>query len=74
MDPPITELKGFVASGSSFKAKPGETDDLIPVLLVIRMTNRAKRLGSHDPTIHLLLLKIQKNMKRLMFIPPFTNY
>jgi|TARA_B110000467_G_scaffold98108_1_gene88720 hypothetical protein len=30
----ITELKGFVASGSSFKAKPGETDDLVSATLL----------------------------------------
>ena len=34
----LSELKGYVASGNSFKAKPGETDDLISsVLLILRM-------------------------------------
>jgi len=34
----ISELKGFVASGTSYKAKTGETDDLVSaVLLNIRM-------------------------------------
>ena len=28
------ELKGFVASGSSYKAKPGETDDLVSATLL----------------------------------------
>jgi hypothetical protein len=34
----ISELKNFVATGPTFKAKPGETDDLVmATLLVIRM-------------------------------------
>lgn len=37
--PLISELKTFVASGPSFAAKPGETDDLVmSLLLAIRMT------------------------------------
>ena len=33
----ISELKNFVASGTSYAAKPGETDDLVmAVLLVVR--------------------------------------
>ena len=31
----ISELKGFIATGSSFKAKVGETDDLISALLLV---------------------------------------
>ena len=30
----VSELKAFVASGSSFKAKPGETDDLVSACLL----------------------------------------
>lgn len=34
----VTELKNFVASGTSYAAKPGETDDLVmSTLLVVRM-------------------------------------
>jgi cell division protein ZapA (FtsZ GTPase activity inhibitor) len=34
----ITELKAFVASGDSYKAKIGDTDDLVMAgLLVVRM-------------------------------------
>ena len=34
----ISEFKTFVAHGTSFAAKPGETDDLVmATLLVIRM-------------------------------------
>jgi hypothetical protein len=36
--PLISELKTFVANGSSYAAKPGETDDLVmSSLLVVRM-------------------------------------
>jgi len=36
--PLISELKTFVASGSSYEAKPGETDDLVmSTLLAVRM-------------------------------------
>ena len=36
--PLISELKTFVAMGSSYAAKPGETDDLVmSSLLVVRM-------------------------------------
>ena len=35
----ISELKSFVSSGNSFKAKPGATDDLVMALIIaIRMT------------------------------------
>ena len=33
--PLISELKAFVATGSSFKAKTGETDDLVSALLLV---------------------------------------
>jgi hypothetical protein len=36
--PLISELKTFVANGSSYAAKPGETDDLVmSSLLIVRM-------------------------------------
>jgi hypothetical protein len=35
----VSELKNFVSSGNSFKAKPGATDDLVMALVIaIRMT------------------------------------
>lgn len=47
--PLISELKTFVAHGTSYAAKPGETDDLVMALvLVIRM---AQLLQSYDPTL-----------------------
>jgi len=46
----ITELKGFVATGTSFKAKTGATDDLISAtLLAIRMMAVLK---DWDPRIY----------------------
>jgi hypothetical protein len=48
--PLISELKAFVATASSYKAKPGETDDLISaVLLVIRMISVLK---DWDPRVY----------------------
>jgi hypothetical protein len=45
----ISELKTFVASGSSFAAKPGETDDLVmSLVLIVRM---AMLLQTYDATL-----------------------
>ena len=47
--PLISELKTFVANGSSYAAKPGETDDLVmSVVLIIRM---AQLLQSYDANL-----------------------
>jgi hypothetical protein len=47
--PLISELKTFVAHGSGFAAKPGETDDLVmSLVLVIRM---AQLLQSYDASL-----------------------
>ena len=46
----ITELKGFVAAGSSYKAKPGETDDLVSAsLLTMRIITVLK---AWDPRVY----------------------
>jgi len=48
--PLISELKGFVATASSYKARPGESDDLVSaVLLVIRMIGVLK---DWDPRVY----------------------
>ena len=48
--PLISELKGFVATGSTYKAKTGETDDLISAtLLVIRIMSV---LRDWDPRVY----------------------
>jgi hypothetical protein len=37
----ISELKSFIASGNSFKARPGDHDDLISaLLLIVRMASQ----------------------------------
>ena len=46
----ITELKGFIASGSSYKAKPGETDDLVmAAILTMRIITVLK---AWDPRVY----------------------
>jgi hypothetical protein len=45
----ISELKDFVASGMSFKAKPGQHDDLVSSCLL--MTRMMKVLADFDPKI-----------------------
>ena len=45
----ISELKDFVASGLSFKAKPGQHDDLVSACLL--MTRMMKVLADFDPKI-----------------------
>jgi len=55
----LSELKGYIASGNSFKAKPGETDDLISsVLLVIRMMSV---LRDWDPRVYDSFTTIEDN-------------
>jgi hypothetical protein len=47
--PLITELKSFIAAGTSFKAKTGQHDDLVAaLLLVIRMS---VILAEWDPVV-----------------------
>jgi hypothetical protein len=48
--PLISELKEFIATGSSFKAKPGGTDDLVSaLLLILRMMTVLK---DWDPRVY----------------------
>ena len=47
--PLISELKDFVATGVSFKAKPGQHDDLVSACLI--MTRMMKVLADFDPKI-----------------------
>jgi len=45
----ISELKGFIASGNSYAAKPGDTDDLVmSTMLIMRM---AQVLKSYNPEL-----------------------
>ena len=51
--PLISELKTFVAHGSSYAAKPGETDDLVmSLILIVRM---AQMLQSFDSQLDLTM-------------------
>lgn len=48
--PLISELKNFVATGSSFKAKPGAMDDLVSsIILTLRVINVMK---DWDPNVY----------------------
>ena len=47
--PLISELKDFVATGISYKAKPGQHDDLVSACLI--MTRMMKVLADFDPKI-----------------------
>ena len=45
----ISELKSFIASGNSYKAKVGDTDDLVmSTMLVMRM---AQTLKNYNPEL-----------------------
>ena len=72
--PLISELKGFVATGSSFKAKPGETDDLISAMLLsIRIMGV---LQDWDPRIYNTFKSIEDTEDYEPPMPIFisTNY
>ena len=46
--PLISQLKTFVASGSSYEAKPGENDDLVmSMMLVVRMAQLLREFDPH---------------------------
>jgi hypothetical protein len=62
----ISELKGFVASGTSFRAKIGETDDLVmAMLLVVRMM---QLIQSFDPNVDETLRTAEEFIEPLPFI------
>lgn len=72
--PLLTELKAYIASGSSFKAKPGETDDLVSaVLLIIRMMAVLK---DWDPRIYNTFTTVEDTEDYEAPMPIFisTNY
>jgi len=72
--PLVTELKNFIASGSSFQAKPGKSDDLISAtLLTLRMMTVMK---DWDPTVYNTFSQIEQDDDYEMPMPIFisTNY
>jgi hypothetical protein len=72
--PLISELKGFIATGSSYQAKQGHTDDLISAtLLALRMLAVMK---DWDPKIYNTFTQIQAEEDYEAPMPIFisTNY
>ena len=72
--PLISELKGFVATGSSYRAKTGETDDLISAMLLsIRIMGV---LQDWDPRIYNTFKSIEDTEDYEPPMPIFisTNY
>ena len=70
----ISELKGFVATGSSYQAKTGETDDLISaLLLVIRIMSVLK---DWDPRVYNTFKSMENEIDYEPPMPIFisTNY
>ena len=70
----ITELKGFIATGSSYQAKTGETDDLISaLLLVIRIMSVLK---DWDPRVYNTFKSMENEIDYEPPMPIFisTNY
>jgi len=69
--PLISELKGFVATGSSYQAKPGAHDDLISaVLLALRMISVMK---DWDPKIYNTFVQIEAEDSYDMPMPIFVS-
>jgi len=72
--PLISELKAFIAAGSSFQAKPGHADDLISALLLtLRIMNVMK---DWDPNVYNTFSQIEHTDDYEMPMPIFisTNY
>jgi hypothetical protein len=69
--PLISELKGFIAAGSSYQAKPGMTDDLISALLLsLRMIEIMK---DWDPVIYNTFVQIEADDDYEMPMPIFVS-
>ena len=68
----ISELKTYIAKGTSFAAKVGEHDDLVAaLLLVVRMSNL---LAEWDPAVF-EQLKVQSDWgEGDDFVPPLPIY
>ena len=69
--PLLTELKAFVATGSSFQAKPGNTDDLVSALiLTLRMMTVMK---DWDPTVYDTFSQVEQDEDYEMPMPIFVS-
>jgi hypothetical protein len=72
--PLISELKAFVATGSSFQAKPGHSDDLVSsLILTLRMMNVMK---DWDATVYDTFSQIEAEDNYELPMPIFitSNY
>jgi hypothetical protein len=71
--PLISELKSFIASGSSFKAKSGQTDDLVSAtLLIMRIISVLK---DWDPKIYASFSQADEDTAdRVMPMPIFVSH
>jgi hypothetical protein len=69
--PLISELKAFVATGSSFQAKQGHTDDLVSaIMLTLRMITIIK---DWDPTIYNTFVQIESEDNYELPMPIFIS-
>ncbi len=69
--PLISELKAFIATGSSYQAKPGGSDDLVSsVLLSLRMIEVMK---DWDPVIYNTFVQIESEEDYEMPMPIFVS-
>ena len=67
----ISELKAYIATGSSFQAKPGYNDDLVSALiLTIRMMSVMK---DWDPTVYNTFSQIEQEEDYEMPMPIFVS-
>ena len=70
----VSELKSFIATGSSFQAKPGHSDDLVSAtILLLRMMTVMK---DWDPTVYDTFAQIEHDDDYEMPMPIFisSNY
>jgi hypothetical protein len=69
--PLISELKNFVATGSSYQSKSGQTDDLISALLLaLRMITIMK---DWDPVIYSSFNQMQSDEAYELPMPIFVS-
>ena len=67
----ISELKAYIAAGSSFQAKPGHYDDLVSsLLLTLRIMNVMK---DWDPTVYNTFNQIEHDEEYEMPMPIFIS-
>ena len=70
--PLISELKTYIAKGTSFSAKEGQHDDLVSaLLLIVRM---ALLLAEWDPTVLDRLTVTSDWITEEEFIPPLPIF